>query len=104
MKKINRLSDLMEIKKHFQEEFGSFLEAEFLNLYDYSNNGESIEDFVLDSFQTILFFEKKEEIEKILDNPFELEFIEEVNLNGFTILRVGIFREHNVQLCYFMKS
>ncbi|MFJ7725884.1 hypothetical protein ACIQXV_06935 [Neobacillus sp. NPDC097160] len=103
MKKIRCLSELLELKQKIQKDFGEYLEEEFYGLYEYLSNGEKVDEFVLAPYQAMILLEGKEELNKLLSNPLELEFREEVNLKDSMVLRIGILSAEDVQLCYKIK-
>ncbi|KSU86197.1 hypothetical protein AS180_19900 [Priestia veravalensis] len=80
-----------------------YLEEEFYGLYEYLSNGEQVEKFVLSSPQAMILLEEKVELNKILSNPLELEFQEEVTLKNSIVLRIGVLSADDVQLCYVLK-
>jgi hypothetical protein len=85
MRKIRCLSELLEMKQKIPKDFGEYLEGEFYGLYEYLSNGEQVEKFVLAPHRAMILLEVKEELDKLLSNPLELEFQEEVILkfHGF---------------------
>ncbi len=62
-----------------------------------------MEKFVLSHHQAMILLEEKVELNKILSNPLELEFQEEVNLKNSMVLRIGVLSADDLQLCYFLK-
>lgn len=62
-----------------------------------------MEKFVLSHHQAMILLEEKVELNKILSNPLEFEFQEEVNLKSSMVLRIGVLSADDVQLCYFLK-
>jgi hypothetical protein len=100
MKKIQQLKEFLALKHELQEEFAEYLEEEFFGLYEYLSNGEKVEDFILPSYQAMIILEEEEELIKLMKNPIELEFLDEVDLANIKILRIGIMRSEDVQLYY----
>lgn len=100
MKKIQQLKELLALKQELQEDLMQYLEEEFYGLYEYLSNGEKIEDFLLMPYQSIIILENVEELVKVIQNKIELEFTEEVNLNGKVILRIGVRTLDDIQLHY----
>ncbi|MFK9091707.1 hypothetical protein [Bacillus salipaludis] len=103
MKRIQRLSELLELKQQIQKDLGKYLEEEFYDLYEYLSNGEQVDEFILAPYQAMILLEEKEELNNLLSNPLELEFQEEINLKNSTVLRIGILSAVDVQLCYAIK-
>ncbi len=103
MKKIQQLKELLALKQEQQEDLMEYLEEEFYGLYEYLSNGEQVEKFALSHHQAMILLEEKVELNKILSNPLELEFQEEVNLKNSMVLRIGVLSADDVQLCYFLK-
>jgi len=103
MKKIQCLSELLELKQKIQKDFAEYLEEEFYGLYEYLSNGEQIDEFVLAPYQAMILLEEKGELYKLLSDSLELEFQEEVNLENSMVLRIGVLSVEDVQLCYFLK-
>lgn len=103
MKKIQQLKELLALKQELQEDLMEYLEEEFYGLYEYLSNDEQVEKFVLSPHQAMILLEEKVELNKILSNPLELEFQEEVNLKNSMVLRIGVLSADDVQLCYFLK-
>jgi hypothetical protein len=104
MKKIQQLKELLALKQELQEDLMQYLEEEFYGLYEYLSNGEQVNEFVLAPHQAMILLEVKEELEKLLSSPLELEFQEEVNLKYSMVLRIGVLCAEDVQLCYSMIS
>lgn len=100
MKRIRCLSDLFELKQMVQKDFGEYLEEEFYGLYEYLSNGEQVDEFVLAPYQAMIILEEKGELKKLLSNPLELEFQEEVKFKNSMVLRIGVLGAEDVQLCY----
>lgn len=100
MRGICCLSELLELKHKTQKDFGEYLEEEFYGLYEYLSNGEKIEDFILMPYQSIIILDNEEELVKLIQNKLELEFMEEVNLKGKFIYRIGLRSLDDIQLHY----
>lgn len=103
MKRIQCLSELLEIKQKIQQDLAEYLEEEFIGLYDYLSNGEQVDEFVLEPHQAMLLLEKKEELDKLQCNYSDMEFMEEVKLKSSTLYRIGILNAEDIQLCYKIK-
>jgi sRNA-binding regulator protein Hfq len=104
MKRIQNIKELLALKQELPDEFIKYLEDEFLGLYEYLSNGEQLDEFVLESYQAMILLEEEEELQKLIGNPLDIEFIEEVILKSFTISRIGLFSIEDVQLCYALKN
>lgn len=103
MKQIRCLKDFEAVASFISGNFLSYLKQEFYGLYDYLSNGEKMDEFILEPYQAMILLEEKEELSKFLNNFLELEFMEEVKLHNFTVLRIGILYDEDVQLCYAVK-
>jgi hypothetical protein len=103
MKRIQRLSELLELKQKIQKDLAEYLEEEFIGLYDYLSNGEQVDEFVLEPHQAMVLLEEKEEFKELQCNYFDTEFMEEVKLKSSTVYRIGILNAEDVQLCYKIK-
>ncbi|MBT2624764.1 hypothetical protein J7I81_05130 [Bacillus sp. ISL-32] len=103
MRKVQCLSELIEIIQRIPKDFGEYLEGEFFGLYEYQSNGEQVEKFVLEIHQAMILLEEQDELDKLLSNPLDLEFQEVVILKNSMILRIGVLSVEDVQLCYFLK-
>lgn len=68
MKKIQQLKELLALKQKLQEDLMQYLEEEFFSLYEYLNNGEELENFMLPNYQNMLILEGEEEINNILSS------------------------------------
>ncbi|PGT88756.1 hypothetical protein [Bacillus sp. AFS040349] len=104
MKKIQQLKELLALKQELQRDLMQYLEEEFSGLYEYLNNGEKLEDFILPDYQNMVILEEDEEINKILSRTLDVEFVEEVELNSVTVIRIGLNCEEDIQLNYAIKS
>ncbi|MGG0889322.1 hypothetical protein [Cytobacillus horneckiae] len=104
MKKIRQLKELLVLKQGLQEDLMRYLVEEFYGLYKYLSNGEHMDEFVLAPQQAMILLEEKGELNNLLRNHLELEFQEEVNLEGSRILRIGLLCAEDVQLCYMIKQ
>lgn len=103
MKKIQRLKDFKTIEGEFSKELVKYLEEEFFGLYEYLSNGEKVEDFILPSYQAMIILEKEEELNQLIQNSMELEFMEEDYLKEMVILRIGMRSWDDIQLFYYKK-
>lgn len=103
MKKIQRLKDFKTIEGELSKELVKYLEEEFFGLYEYLSNGEKVEDFILPSYQAMIILEKEEELNQLIQNSMELEFMEEVYLKEMVILRIGMRSWDDIQLFYYKK-
>lgn len=63
-------------------------------------DGDQVDEFVLEPHQAMILLEEKGELNKLLSNPLELEFQDEVNLKNPMVLRIGVHSTEDVQLCY----
>ncbi|MFB1050661.1 hypothetical protein [Paraliobacillus sp. JSM ZJ581] len=88
MKRIQNIKELLALDQELPDEFIKYLEDEFL----------------LESYQAMILLEGKEELNKLVSNHFKLEFTEEVKLESFIALRIGILSDEDVQLYYMVKS
>ncbi|WP_226668728.1 hypothetical protein [Metabacillus litoralis] len=103
MKKIKCLNEFNNLIEVLPTEFIDYLNCEFYHLYEYLSNNEKLEDFILPSYQNMVILESEEEINNILINTLDLEFIEEVELKEVTIIRIGIICYEDIQLHYVEK-
>jgi|GEM_PF-5323124 hypothetical protein len=103
MKKIQRLKDFKTIEGELSKELVKYLEEEFFGLYEYLSNGEKVEDFILPSYQAMIILEKEEELNQLIQNSMELEFMEEDYLKEMVILRIGMRSWDDIQLFYYKK-
>ncbi|TCS82125.1 hypothetical protein [Tepidibacillus fermentans] len=103
MKKIQRLKDFKTIGGELSKELVKYLEEEFFGLYEYLSNGEKVEDFILPSYQAMIILEKEEELNQLIQNSMELEFMEEDYLKEMVILRIGMRSWDDIQLFYYKK-
>ncbi|WP_374717475.1 hypothetical protein [Neobacillus sp.] len=102
MIKISSLKDFIYIEEKFPIQFTEYLKEEFYSLYEYLSNGEKIEDFLLPLHLYMLVLEEEYELNALLKNKMELEFIDEETLINFTILRIGVKQVEDIQLHYWM--
>ena len=103
MKKITCLKDFNIIRNELSQEFIDYLEEEFNGLFEYLSNGEEITEFILPSYHEIIILESSAELNNLLENSIAIEFEDEINLSGITILRVGKMEIEDIQLYYFTK-
>ncbi|MCY8972165.1 hypothetical protein [Bacillus atrophaeus] len=103
MKRIQCLKDLNKLSGDIPDKLVNYLSSEFYSLYDYLSNGEKIEEFLLENHQAILIVEDIEELDLLLQNRLELEYVEEVQLNSTLCLRIGIYQLGDIQLHYYFK-
>jgi len=104
MRKIQRLSELLELKQTMQMDFMNYLEGEFYSLYEYLSNGEIIEEFQLENHQAMVIIEKANELDLLTKDNLELEYIEEIQIKSNSCLRIGILQLEDIQLHYFLKG
>lgn len=102
MKRITRYSELQSIKEDIPREIGEFLDREFQGLYEYLNKGEEVEQFLLLPYQAMIILEEERELKKLLSNPIEIEYVEEVLES--TLLRIGVRNGDEIQLCYYLDT
>lgn len=103
MKRIQCLKDLNNLAGDIPEELVNYLISEFYDLYEYLSNGKTIEEFFLENHQVILIVEDSEELDLLLQNRLELEYVEEVQLNSSLCMRIGISQLEDIQLHYYFK-
>ncbi|TWI59650.1 hypothetical protein [Halalkalibacter nanhaiisediminis] len=104
MKRIQRLKELNNLAGDISDEFLDYLSDEFYSLYEYLSNGEKLIDFLLPDYQNIVILEEEDEINNFLNHTLDIEFVEELELNGATIIRIGINIDEDIQLNYAMKK
>lgn len=103
MKRIQCLTDLNNLAGDIPDELLNYLSSEFSNLYEYLSNGEGTEEFLLENHQAIIIVEDSKELDILLQNRLELEYVEEIQLNSSLCLRIGISQLENIQLHYYLK-
>lgn len=103
MKRIQCLKDLNNLVGDIPDELLYYLSSEFYSLYEYLSNEEGIEKFLLENHQAILIVEDTEELDLLLQNRLELEYVEEIQLNSSLCLRIGISQLEDIQLHYYFK-
>ncbi len=104
MKKIQQIKELLALKQELQKDLMQYIEEEFFGLYEYLNNGEKLGDFILPDYQNMVILEGDEEINKILNQTLDMEFVEEIVLNQVVILRIGLNVDEDIQLYYAIKG
>lgn len=102
MEVISTLTDIFRLRKKLPLELVEYLEEEFIALYHYLSNGESLEDFYLDNQQCMNILQEDSECQKILREPFEVEFVDLIKQLSLEFFRIGIRRAEDIQLYYFM--
>jgi hypothetical protein len=100
MREIRCLKDFESFASKINDNQLGYLKQEFYGLYEYLSNGEEVEDFLLMPYESMIILEGKEELDKVIENKMELEFIEEVYLNNKVVLRIGIRSFEDIQLHY----
>ncbi|MCD7035333.1 hypothetical protein LRR81_13900 [Metabacillus sp. GX 13764] len=103
MKRIQCLTDLNNLAGDIPDELLNYLSSEFSHLYEYLSNGERIEEFLLENHQAILIVEDSKELDLLLQNRLELEYVEEIQLNSYLCLRIGISQLEDIQLHYYLR-
>jgi hypothetical protein len=103
MKRVRCLSELIELKQKIRKDFGDYLAEEFYSLYEYLSNGERIEEFLLDNHQAIVIVEESKELDLLLQNRLEVEYVEEVQLHSSLCIRIGISQLEDKQLYYYLQ-
>lgn len=104
MKRIECLRDLNSIEGEFSIEFLEYIKCEFYDIYNYLNNGENIENFKLPFYQNMLLLDTNEDVCTILNQTMDIEFVEEIEQKGITIIRIGLNCGEDVQLSYAIKN
>lgn len=103
MIKISSIKDFIKLEANLPLEFVQYLKKEFYSLFEYLSNGEGMENFILPFHLNMIVLEDKDELYSILNNRMELEFIDEEYIMTYTILRLGVNREEDIQLYYWIK-
>lgn len=103
MKRIQRLTDLYDLAEDIPDELLNYLRSEFSHLYEYLSNGERIEEFLLENHQAILIVEDSKELDLLVQNRLELEYVEEIQLKSSVCLRIGIPQLEDIQLHFYLK-
>ncbi|WP_394185121.1 hypothetical protein [Metabacillus halosaccharovorans] len=103
MIKISSIKDFIKLEANIPLEFVQYIKKEFYNLFEYLSNGEEVEDFLLPFHLNMIVLEEKNELNSVLNNRMELEFIDEEYIMAYTILRLGVNREGDIQLYYWIK-
>ncbi|MCW8787877.1 MULTISPECIES: hypothetical protein [Bacillus] len=104
MKRIQCLKDLNNLAGDISDDFLDYLSCEFYSLYEYLSNGEKLVNFLLPKYQNMLILEGEDEINNFMNHSLDLEFVEEVELNEATIIRMGKNIDEDIQLNYAMKK
>ncbi|MDK7433811.1 MULTISPECIES: hypothetical protein [Bacillus cereus group] len=103
MKRIQCLTDLNNLAGDIPDELLNYLSSEFSHLYEYLGNGERIEEFILENHLAILIVEDTIELDLLLQNRLDLEYVEEIQINSSMCLRIGISQLEDIQLHYYFK-
>lgn len=91
MKRIQCLKDFDNLVGAISREFLDYLNCEFYSLYEYFSNGERIEEFMLNNHQALIVVEDSKELDLLLKNRLELEYVEEIQLISSCCLRIGMY-------------
>jgi hypothetical protein len=94
------VQDVYKLRAKLPVRIVDYLEEEFIELYEYLSNGESLEEFSLEAQQYMTILQEKREIQRLLEERLDIEFVERIELETLTIYRIGIRRSDDIQLYY----
>lgn len=104
MELILKRCDLRTLKSELPNEFIRYLEQEFEELYEYYCREEDLEGFTLGQGQAICIVQNDEELNSLLSEKFEIEYVENMTLGDFKFYRLGFRNVEEIQLFYIMES
>ncbi|HDR7314296.1 hypothetical protein MXL46_19070 [Heyndrickxia sporothermodurans] len=104
MELILKRQDLFQLQGIIPFELLCYLEKEFMDLYEYYNANEDIENFTLENSQSMAILQSDEEVEFILQEPLEIEFVERISEGQLSLYRFGVRNAGEIQLFYCMEE
>jgi hypothetical protein len=81
-----------------------YLEKEFIGLYEYLSNGETLEDFSLEIQQCMVLLQENQEVQQLLEKRLDIEFVERIELKSLNVYRIGVRRSDDIQLYYCVEG
>src|SRR5699024_6793930 len=102
MKMIQTLYDLEGLKRTqvIPIEMLKQIEQDFLHVYDSVNDNVYLMDFRLPFHQALLLLEQGDEVQGMLGDPLEIEYIEKESMEGQDYYRKGKREDHDIQINY----
>ncbi|WP_117148875.1 MULTISPECIES: hypothetical protein [Paraliobacillus] len=97
------VTGIIGLADYYPDEIFSYLKQEFMDLYEYQNNGENLDKFLLNSYSSMVVLKTKEEFCRFMYLEEHIEFIEEEKIGGFTVIRLRVYQLEEVQSMYYTK-
>ncbi|MBB2483131.1 hypothetical protein H5P36_23530 [Bacillus sp. APMAM] len=104
MELILDMRDLHRLKAEIPSELFNYLEQEFKDLYEYYSFNQDLEDFILEQNQSMVILQTDDEIESILQDPLEIEFVEKVVKGQLSFYRIGVRNAGEIQIFYCIEN
>jgi hypothetical protein len=94
------VQDVYRLRAKLPVRMVDYLEEEFIGLYEYLSNGGNLEEFSLEAQQCMTILQEKREIEQLLEERLDIEFVERIELESLGVYRIGVRRSDDIQLYY----
>jgi hypothetical protein len=101
---ILNMRDLQRLKAKLPSKLFIYLEQEFTDLYEYYSSNQDLEDFILEQNQSMTILQTDNEVDSILQEPFEIEFVERIVEEQLPFYRIGVRNAGEIQLFYCMEQ
>ena len=107
MRRIQKMVDVhaLKMEKHLPSFYVEEIKNQFLMWYEAENECESLKEFCLSNHSCIYHFDKKEDIQMLVDYIDDVEYVEvEENVAGQKYFRIGFMQDHHMSIIYFLEG
>lgn len=100
MENVHALEKAERLPTFYLEE----IKNQFLMWYEEENDGEDIEDFYLPSYACIYHLNHENDLRMLQNCLNDIEYVDTERINGIKYFRIGIMKEHQVSIIYFLEG
>lgn len=108
MKVIQTLADVNSLKDdgRLPSFYVDEIYQQFIGSYEAENEGESLDEFSLPPHACIYHFDKKEDVQMLVDNVGSLEYVDVDKVEGKKYFRIGLMQEqdHEISVIFFLEG
>src|SRR5690625_1869975 len=98
MKRIQTMLDIEELKSrgNLPSGYVSIIEAQFIEWFEADGEDEPLDTFELPNHACIYHLEDETDMELIMDQIVDVEFVETEEVEGSEYFRVGLMQDHQM--------
>lgn len=106
MIKIQTMADVhaLVVDEHLPSFYIEEIKNQFVIWYEAENDGEALHDFSLPAHSCIYHFDRKEDMQMLIEDLNAMEYVDVEEIDGQKYFRIGLMQDHQMSIIYFLKG